>query len=148
MTATADASALTTSRAWHLDWIQRTIHRYSIHALTLKASALMLTVSMLVAIAAVGVGEGGTLGAMHWSLTAAVVLLFVMWMCDAHYHQQQRLYIALFDDVRGSAGESNLDMNIDPYWTGARFYNVLWEQPMSFLYVGAIIVLSLPVIFP
>jgi hypothetical protein len=143
---TAGQAQLTSSRAYHLDWIQRTLTRYSLHALAMKAAALTVTVAMLVVTAAVGNQEWGVQGGFNWALTAGVALLFVLWLCDAHYHQLQRLYGSLFDDVRRGQGESSIDMSVASYRTSARFYTVLWEKPMAYLYVGSIIVLTVPIV--
>lgn len=143
---TADAAPLTTSRAYHLDWIQRNINRYSTNALAMKGAALAVTVSMLIVMAAVGDQQLGIQGGFNWALTAGVVLLFVLWTCDAHYHQHQRLYTSLFDDVRRGEGESDIDMDVQAYRSKARFYTVLWEKPLSYLYIGSIIVLTIPIV--
>jgi len=146
-TANDNVEDLATSKAYHLDWIQQTIRRYSFHALAIKMLTLALTIAMLVTMAVVGSTDELMKGTYQWSLTAAVALVFILWLIDTHYHQQQRRYNYLYESVRKTDGPTNLDMSISSTADTVRYYAVLWERPLSWLYVGCLVALTIPAVF-
>ncbi len=135
-------AALVNPRIAHLRFIQSTIHSYDAHGIVAKIAALLVTAGIFYAFLVLGTSKPGIL-----SLAAlgAGIILFVLWMIDAHYYQYKLAYSKLYDAAR-SKPETDFDMNVDAY-KGAHAKE-MWRAPVSWLYIsliGAVAFLSMMV---
>ena len=130
----------------HLEFIQAIITRMYTNSFQLKGMAITIYSALLVLYA------GKLFG--NIVLFFATVPMFLFWLLDAYYLQQERKFRGIYNDVAELSSESErisvrlFEMPIQKYKGGKYCYcNVLWSQTMWPLYVLMIVLAVLGGIF-
>lgn len=96
-----------TDKIKHLDYIQQTITRMAMVSFQIKA----WNIGLVTAVLAFAAGDKNST-----FLWAAFLPALMLWYLDSFFLRQERLYRALYDDVRNKAPESiDFSMDTKPY---------------------------------
>ncbi|MDL5205254.1 hypothetical protein [Streptomyces sp. ALI-76-A] len=138
----ADMASYTSDEVKHMEFIQAVVTRLGNGSFLIKGWTM--TVS--------GVFFGILVNNLSWKLAATgIIPILGFWLLDSYYLRQERLFRALYDEVRvRAAGVAPFSMNVGPYlarvpWgrvvgsrTMVNFYGVLGAVDVAFT-VGAVI---------
>ena len=94
---------MTDNKSKHLEFIQKTITRMADHSFVLKGWSVTLVVALLAL---------ATKDADSRYVFVASFPVLIFWLLDAYYLWQERLFRALYDDVR-QRDEMKIDYSMD-----------------------------------
>ncbi|MFE4451893.1 hypothetical protein [Streptomyces sp. NPDC056796] len=122
---------LSADRIKHLEFIQAIVTRLGNNSFLLKGWAITLTAAVLAL----------SSGQLSWQIAlSGIVPLLGFWFLDAYFLRQERLFRALYEDVRrpDSAVEM-MAMNVGPYLTRVTLAKAAFSQTLVLLY-GALLI--------
>lgn len=100
--------SLTSEQVAHLGMIQNVITRMAGNSFALKTLSVTLVTAVIALIGAIDDPQ-------PLYIAAAGLPVVVFWWMDAKYLQLERLYRALYDDVRNGAAVAPFDMRANQY---------------------------------
>lgn len=126
----------------HLEFIQGVIDRMARNSFAYKGWAVILIAGLFAL---------GTKDADKTYFMVALLPAIAFWGLDAFYLRQERLFIALYNDVRESTPDdpkvSPFSMNIKPYRTDSRipsWWCTCWSRTVVWVYapLTAVIIIT------
>lgn len=120
----------------HLEFIQNAINRMAQNSFLLKGWSITLA--------------GGSFALSfkemnHLYIVISTMVLLSFWFLDSYYLRQERLFIKLYDHIRGKHGKvADFSMNTRPFLSSVNWFSCWNSVTMvlfygSFLMVGVII---------
>jgi len=120
----------------HLEMIQNIISRLAQNSFTYKGWAITLVAAVFII---------WTNTSQYYLLLVALIPTFSFWGLDAYYLRQERLYRALYDDVRGMKDipyENLFSMDTSPFNSQvSSWLEICWSKTIKWLYVPIILLI-------
>jgi len=130
---------MTAEQTKHLELIQQVVDRMGRNSFQLKGWAITLVAALFV----LATSAAGT----PWSAAVAFLPALVFWGLDAYYLRQERLFRALYDEVRSHPENVEpFSMDTRPFcrqvanWFGVAFSRTIWPLYGAVVVATALVV--------
>jgi hypothetical protein len=122
----------------HLEFAQNAINRMAQNSFLLKGWSITLVGGLL----ALSFKE---MNHLYITISAAVLLFF--WFLDSYYLRQERLFIKLYDHIRGKHDKvADFSMDTRPYRKEVSWYRC-WISTTMILFYGGLLVVDVIVAY-
>jgi len=116
----------------HLEFIQNAINRMAQNSFLLKSWSITLVAGLL----ALSFKETD-----HLYITISTVVLLFFWFLDSYYLRQERLFIKLYDHIRGKRDEAvDFSMDTRPFRKEVNWFRCWTPTTMNLFYGGFLVV--------